>query len=85
MIYAWSGVQTFKFDFAAGLQLSHGPRLSSSPQGRKMAVHPEQLTHDRINLGRLVRRLEKAFSDDSWDDVGQQDVWTKAQDTLQVR
>jgi SNARE protein 1 len=45
----------------------------------------DQILHDRVNLPRLVKRLEKSVSEDDWSDSSQRDTWIKAQGTLQVR
>ena len=54
----------------------------------KMSLSKEQLKHDRINLSRLVKRLEHVVSDDCWterDHWNREDVWVKAQGMAQVR
>ena len=61
--------------------ISHSNPVREQAQ---MVQQPEQLVHDRINLGRLVRRLEKTLSDDSWNQGNQHVAWVKAQGTLQV-
>ncbi|KAG1739797.1 hypothetical protein EDD22DRAFT_982247 [Suillus occidentalis] len=43
----------------------------------------DQILHDRVNLPRLVKRLEKSVSEDDWSDGSQRDTWIKAQGTLQ--
>ncbi|KAH9949093.1 hypothetical protein B0H21DRAFT_777493 [Amylocystis lapponica] len=45
----------------------------------------EQAVHDRINLPRLVRRLEKTISSENWDasNLPPQATWVKTQGTLQ--
>lgn len=46
----------------------------------------EQLVHDRINLNRLVRRLEKAIADEDWNEDSQlppRATWIKTRTTLQ--
>ncbi|KAG0707032.1 hypothetical protein DFH29DRAFT_845092 [Suillus ampliporus] len=43
----------------------------------------EQILHDRVNLPRLVKRLERSVSEDDWSDSSQRDTWIKAQGTLQ--
>ncbi|KAJ8518335.1 hypothetical protein ONZ45_g4603 [Pleurotus djamor] len=46
----------------------------------------EQIRHDRINLARLVRRLEKSAESDEWTlskDGSEFTIWLKAQDALQ--
>jgi hypothetical protein len=45
----------------------------------------DQILHDRVNLPRLVKRLEKSVSEGDWSDSSQRDTWIKAQGTLQVR
>lgn len=47
----------------------------------------EQVIHDRVNLARLVRRLEKAIAAEDWDSgsLPQRATWIKTQQTLQVR
>jgi hypothetical protein len=51
------------------------------------SLSKEQLKHDRINLGRLVQRLENVISNDNWDEGGKQygeDAWVKAEGMAQV-
>lgn len=43
----------------------------------------DQILHDRVNLPRLVKRLEKSVSEDDWSVSSQRDTWMKAQGTLQ--
>ncbi|KAJ8583324.1 hypothetical protein M405DRAFT_799431 [Rhizopogon salebrosus TDB-379] len=43
----------------------------------------DQILHDRINLPRLVKRLERSVSEEVWSDTSQRDTWIKAQGTLQ--
>ena len=50
----------------------------------------EQILHDRVNLARLVCRLEKTISDETWteDPTGSSTstpTWIRARGTLQVR
>ena len=45
----------------------------------------DQILHDRINLPRLVKRLERSVSEEDWSLTSQRDTWIKAQGTLQVR
>ena len=40
--------------------------------------------HDRINLGRLVKRLEKSVEGEDWSQDGGHNTWIKTQGTLQV-
>ena len=44
----------------------------------------EQAIHDRINLIRLVKRIEKSAAENDWSHVGGIDLWARAQGTLQV-
>lgn len=44
----------------------------------------DQILHDKINLPRLVKRLEKSVSEEDWSDTSRRDTWMKAQGTLQV-
>lgn len=44
----------------------------------------EQILHDKVNLGRLVRRLEKSVTEEEWENGVRQDTWIKAQGTLQA-
>lgn len=44
----------------------------------------EQAIHDRINLSRLVKRIEKSAAEDDWSHAGGIDLWARAQGTLQV-
>jgi len=43
----------------------------------------DQILHDRINLPRLVKKIERSVSEDDWSDTSQRDTWMKAQGTLQ--
>ncbi|KAF4567202.1 hypothetical protein EYR40_006197 [Pleurotus pulmonarius] len=43
----------------------------------------EQIKHDRINLARLVRRLEKSTATDEWSSGAEHSVWVNTQDALQ--
>ncbi|KAG9220337.1 hypothetical protein CCMSSC00406_0006602 [Pleurotus cornucopiae] len=43
----------------------------------------EQIKHDRINLARLVRRLEKSTATDEWSSGAEHSVWANTQDALQ--
>ena len=48
----------------------------------------EQLLHDRVNLARLVRRLEKSVASEygtNGTNAGTEMAWVKAQGTVQVR
>ncbi|KAG6375564.1 hypothetical protein JVT61DRAFT_3129 [Boletus reticuloceps] len=47
----------------------------------------EQILHDRINLSRLIKRLEQSIQEDDWSksDPPKRETWLKAQATLQVR
>ena len=40
--------------------------------------------HDRINLGRLVKRLEKSVEGEDWSQDDGHNTWIKTQGTLQV-
>ncbi|KAF8578030.1 hypothetical protein K439DRAFT_1363316 [Ramaria rubella] len=50
-----------------------------------MNLSKEQLKHDRINLGRLVKRLEKVVSEDRWSEADQNDdeAWVTVQGMAQ--
>ncbi|KAF8134428.1 hypothetical protein EV363DRAFT_1562044 [Boletus edulis] len=45
----------------------------------------EQILHDRINLPRLIKRLEQSIQEDDWSksDPPKRETWLKAQATLQ--
>ncbi|KZT04135.1 uncharacterized protein LAESUDRAFT_658293 [Laetiporus sulphureus 93-53] len=45
----------------------------------------EQVIHDRVNLGRLVRKLEKTVQEEDWDNtnVSSRPTWVKTQGLLQ--
>ncbi|EGO25924.1 hypothetical protein SERLADRAFT_466768 [Serpula lacrymans var. lacrymans S7.9] len=43
----------------------------------------DQLVHDKVNLFRLVKRLEKSVSEDDWSDDVPRDTWIRAQETIQ--
>ena len=61
------------------------PRAQAGPTHAYMVESTEQsVLHDRINLARLVRKLEKSVQDREWgEDVGFEN-WTKTQGALQV-
>lgn len=46
----------------------------------------EQIIHDKVNLARLVRRLEKTIAAEDWDtgSLPPRATWIKTQQTLQV-
>ena len=44
----------------------------------------EQTVHDRINLGRLVGRLEKSVTDEDWSRDDLHNTWMKTQGALQA-
>jgi hypothetical protein len=53
-----------------------------------MSLSKEQLKHDRINVGRLVKRLEVTISDGRWTEGDQmygEDAWVKVHGMAQVR
>jgi len=43
----------------------------------------EQARHDRINLGRIVRRLDKSTGSDEWNDGVALELWIRAKAALQ--
>ena len=45
----------------------------------------EQILHDRVNLVRLVRRLEKSVNESDWESERNTTLWLKSQGLLQVR
>lgn len=45
----------------------------------------EQLLHDRVNLTRLVRRLDKAIAVPNWENEDTLDAQIKTQGMLQVQ
>lgn len=47
----------------------------------------EQMIHDKVNLARLVRRLEKTVASEDWgtESLPPRVTWLKTQQTLQVR
>jgi hypothetical protein len=45
----------------------------------------EQILHDRVNLVRLVRRLEKSVNESDWESERNITLWLKSQGLLQVR
>ena len=47
-------------------------------------MRPHTQEHDRINLGRLVRRLEKSTLEEEWSTATQHDAWLKVQGTLEA-
>lgn len=66
--------------------------LDRDPRGHNRALYntamsvpaAEQTVHNRINLGRLVKRLESSISEENWDQDKRHDTWIKAQGTLQA-
>ncbi|TRM70363.1 hypothetical protein BD626DRAFT_448859 [Schizophyllum amplum] len=48
-----------------------------------MAVTTELSSHDEVNLGRLVRRLEKSTSNTLWDDADHPATWMQCLATLE--
>lgn len=50
-----------------------------------MSLSKVQLRHDRINLRRLVKRLEEAVSSEDWVNDGDEDeAWVKVNGVAQV-
>lgn len=50
-----------------------------------MSVQTEQTVHDRINLSRLVKRLENSATNEDWSlQDNQHSAWIKTQGTLQA-
>jgi SNARE protein 1 len=43
----------------------------------------EQVVHDRVNLVRLVRRLDKSVNEADWDTERSWTVWLKSERVLQ--
>ena len=50
-----------------------------------MAVTLEPSAHDEVNLGRLVRRLEKSTANTVWQETDRPETWIKCLGTLEVR
>ena len=50
-------------------------------------LNTEQAIHDRINLSRLVKRLEKSLSEDNYNFQPEEGIhsWLSAQRTFQVK
>ena len=46
--------------------------------------NPEQILHDRVNLVRLVRRLDKSVNESDWDCEKGTALWLKTEGLLQV-
>jgi hypothetical protein len=46
---------------------------------------PEHILHDRINLVRLVRRLDKSVNQSDWGFERSTTPWLKSEGLLQVR
>lgn len=44
----------------------------------------EQVLHDRINLSKLVKKLDKAIEETNWSDESNQKLWIQCQGMLQV-
>jgi hypothetical protein len=45
---------------------------------------PEQILHDRVNLVRLVRRLDKSINESDWGCEKSMTLWLRAEGMLQV-
>lgn len=45
----------------------------------------EQVLHDRINLSKLVKKLDKAIQETDWSEENNQSLWIQCQSMLQVR
>ena len=45
---------------------------------------PEQILHDRVNLVRFVRRLDKSVNESDWSSGPRTTLWLKSQGLLQV-
>ena len=45
---------------------------------------PEQILHDRVNLVRLVRRLDKSVNESDWGGEKSTALWLRAEGLLQV-
>ncbi|KAL1742506.1 hypothetical protein HDZ31DRAFT_43094 [Schizophyllum fasciatum] len=48
-----------------------------------MVVATELSAHDEVNLGRLVRRLEKSTTNTVWQETNRPDTWVKCVSTLE--
>jgi hypothetical protein len=60
---------------------------ASGTEHLNMSLSKEQVNHDRINLGRLVKRLENLISEETWAEDDQQkrgEAWVKAQAMAQA-
>ena len=44
----------------------------------------EQIVHDRVNLVRLMRRLDKSVNEDDWGTKRSWTLWLKSERVLQV-
>ena len=47
-------------------------------------ITPEQILHDRVNLVRLVRRLDKSINEFDWSCEKSTTLWLRAEGLLQV-
>ena len=47
-------------------------------------ITPEQILHDRVNLVRLVRRLDKSVNEFDWSCEKNTTLWLRAEGLLQV-
>ena len=45
---------------------------------------PDQILHDRVNLVRLVRRLDKSVNESDWDSEKGTTLWLRSEGLLQV-
>lgn len=71
-----------------------GARLPGVNQSEFERIHttlcltmntPEQILHDRVNLVRLVRRLDKSINEADWGCEKSTTLWLRAEGLLQVR
>ena len=58
--------------------------LSSYPNFSPKMTVKEQIVHDRVNLVRLMRRLDKSVNEDDWGTERSWTLWLKSERVLQV-
>jgi hypothetical protein len=62
----------------------YGKAFLSTPTSMSLQTN-EQTVHDRINLGRLVKRPENSVTNEDWSlQHNQHNAWIKTQGTLQA-
>jgi len=64
--------------------VTRGRRLGIVCLSHSMNNTSEQILHDRVNLVRLVRRLDKSVNEFDWGSEKSTSLWLRAEGLLQV-